>query len=98
MLRQLLTLIQAGEAQSLLAIAAKMNVSVDMVRRMAGELAARGYLEEVHLDCDEPMPGCSGCPIKRRCQTATRQWVLTEKGKAVQFPGNQSFTRAQNKP
>lgn len=83
MLGQLLALIRAGETQSLLAIAAKMNVSVDMVRRMAGELAARGYLEEVRLDCDEPMPGCSGCPVKGKCQTATRQWVLTEKGKAA---------------
>jgi DNA-binding Lrp family transcriptional regulator len=83
MLQRFLSLVQAGEFQSLLEIARQMNVSVDMVRRMAAELTEKGYLEEIRLDCDEPAPGCSSCPIRGKCQTTGRQWVLTGKGKAA---------------
>ncbi|GAP16037.1 uncharacterized protein conserved in archaea [Longilinea arvoryzae] len=83
MLQRFLSLIQAGEFQSLLEIARQMNVSVDMVRRMAGEMADRGYLEEIRLECDAVQPGCAGCPIQGKCQPAGRQWVLTEKGRAA---------------
>ncbi len=82
MLQRLLSLIQAGEFQSLLEIARRLNVSPDMVERMAGELAARGYLEEIRLDCADPRPGCGDCPVRGKCQTPGRQWVLTEKGRA----------------
>jgi adenine-specific DNA glycosylase len=83
MLQEFLTLVQAGDIHSLLDIARKMNVSIDMVRRIASDLAEKGYLEEIHLDCSEPSPGCGNCPVKGGCQTAARQWVLTEKGRAA---------------
>lgn len=83
MLQQFLSLIQAGEFQSLAEIARQMQVSAEMVRRMAGEMAERGYLEEIRLDCNASQPGCGDCPVKSRCQPLNRQWILTEKGRAA---------------
>jgi DNA-binding Lrp family transcriptional regulator len=83
MLLRFLKTIQAGEVQSLLEIARKMDISPDMVLQIAKELTKKGYLQEIGADCDEHKKGCSDCPVSSNCQVIVRHWFLTEKGRAV---------------
>jgi DNA-binding Lrp family transcriptional regulator len=83
MLHQLLETIQAGEVQSLLELARKLNISPGMVLQMAKDLAARGYLQEMGADCNEPEKGCPDCSVNSTCQVIVRHWFLTEKGRAL---------------
>ena len=62
MLKRFLATIQAGDVQSLLEIARKLEVSSYMVLQMAGNLAGRGYLQEISADCHDPQPGCPIVP------------------------------------
>jgi hypothetical protein len=83
MLRRFLETIQAGEVQSLLEIARSMDISADMVFNMAKELTAKGYLQEVRSDCEEPNEACPDCPVSNTCQVIVKHWFLTEKGRAI---------------
>jgi len=83
MLHRFLKTIHAGEVQSLLEIARAMDISPDMVLRMAKELTNKGYLQEIGADCEEPQKGCPDCPVNHTCQAIVRHWFLTEKGRAV---------------
>jgi DNA-binding Lrp family transcriptional regulator len=83
MLYQFLQTIQAGEVQSLLEIAHKLDISQDMVLKMAQELTNKGYLQEFGADCNEPQTGCSDCPVNGGCQVVVRHWFLTEKGRTA---------------
>jgi DNA-binding Lrp family transcriptional regulator len=83
MLQRFLETIQAGDVQSLLEIARKMDVSPDMVLQMAKDLTDRGYLQEVGVDCETPQQGCSDCAVSGACQVFVRHWFLTEKGRAA---------------
>ena len=83
MLHRFLKTIQAGEVQSLLEIASKMDISADMVLQIAKELTSKGYLEEIGVDCSGPQKGCSDCAVKQGCQVITRHWILTKKGSAI---------------
>jgi Mn-dependent DtxR family transcriptional regulator len=83
MLYRFLETIQAGEVQSLLEIARKMDISPDMVLQMAKELTNKGYLQEIGADCQEPQKGCSDCPVNSVCQVNVRHWFLTEKGRTA---------------
>ena len=83
MLHRFLATIQAGEMQSLLEIARKMNISAGMVVQMATELTKKGYLQELGMGCDLPQKGCSDCSVYSGCQISVRNWALTDKGKAA---------------
>jgi hypothetical protein len=83
MLHHFLETIQAGEVQSLLEIAHRMDISPDMVLQIAKDLTNRGYLQEINPDCEEPQKGCSGCSVNSACQVIVRHWVLTEKGRTA---------------
>ena len=50
MLHRFLETIHAGDVQSLMEIARKMDISSDMVLRMAKELTNKGYLQEIAGD------------------------------------------------
>jgi len=82
MLYRLLKSIQTGEVQSLTEIARKLEISQDMVLRMAKELTNKGYLQEIGADCNIPLESCPDCPVSSSCQVPVRHWFLTEKGKA----------------
>ncbi|MGB8214117.1 MAG: FeoC-like transcriptional regulator [Anaerolineales bacterium] len=82
MFRQFLETIQAGEVQSVLEIARKMDISVNMVLQMAKDLANKGYLQEISADCQEPQKSCPDCAVSSNCQIIARHWFLTEKGRA----------------
>ena len=81
MLHQFLQTIRDGEVQSLMEIARKLDVSANMVLKMALELTTKGYLQEIGADCNEPQAGCSDCPVNGGCQVIVRHWFLTEKGR-----------------
>ena len=81
MLHRFLDTIQAGDVQSLLEIARKMDISPDMVLQIAKELTNKGYLQEIGAGCDTPQPGCSDCAVNNSCQGLVRHWFLTEKGR-----------------
>lgn len=83
MLHRFLDTIQAGEVQSLLEIARSMDISPDMVLRMANDLTSKGYLQEIGLDCAEPQKGCPDCSVNSTCQVVVKHWFLTEKGRAA---------------
>ncbi len=83
MLHRFLETIQAGDVQSLAEIARTMDISPDMVLRMAQELTNKGYLQEIGTNCDEPQKGCPDCPVNNTCQGFVKHWFLTEKGKTV---------------
>ena len=83
MLHRFLDTIQAGDVQSLLEIARKLDISPEMVLQMAKELTNKGYLQEIGADCDEPQQGCSDCAVNTSCQVIVRHWFLTEKGRAA---------------
>jgi len=90
MLYQFLKTIQAGDVQSLMEIARKLEISAEMVLKMAQELTYKGYLQEIGADCSEPQKGCSDCPVNGGCQVIVRHWCLTEKGRtAVSSASNQ---------
>ncbi len=86
MLHRFLNTIQSGDVQSLLEIARSMDVSPDMVFRMAKELTEKGYLQEIGPGCEQPQPGCPDCPVTSSCQESGRHWFLTEKGRAASKP------------
>jgi len=81
MLHRFLDTIQAGDVQSLLEIAHKLDISPNMVLQMANDLTGKGYLQEIGADCNEPQPGCSDCAVNASCQIIVRHWFLTEKGR-----------------
>jgi hypothetical protein len=83
MLHRFMETIHAGDVQSLLEIARTMDISPDMVLRMADELTRKGYLQEMGADCAEPQKGCPDCPVNSSCQGFVRHWFLTEKGRAA---------------
>lgn len=83
MLHRFLRMIQAGEVQSLLEIAGRMDISPDMVLQMANELTDKGYLQEIGADCEAPQQGCPDCPANNTCQVIVKHWFLTEKGRAA---------------
>lgn len=83
MLHRFLNLIQAGEVQSLMEIARKLDISPNMVLHMAQELTKKGYLQEIGADCNEPQKDCSDCPVNSGCQVIVRHWFLTEKGRTA---------------
>ena len=83
MLHRFLDTIQAGDMQSLLEIARKLEISPGMVLQMAKELTDKGYLQEIGADCAEPQQGCADCPVGSGCQVAVQHWFLTEKGRSA---------------
>ncbi len=83
MLKRFLETIQAGDVQSLLEIADKLDISPGMVLQMAQDLTLKGYLQEIGSDCAEPQPGCSDCAVNSSCQAIVRHWFLTEKGRSA---------------
>jgi hypothetical protein len=83
MLQQFLETIQTGEVQSLLEIARSMNISADMVHKIARDLTRMGYLQEIGADCDMHQDTCSECPVSNGCQSIVNRWFLTEKGKTA---------------
>jgi hypothetical protein len=83
MLHRFLETIQAGDVQSLMEIARRMDISPSMVLQMAKELTDRGYLKEIGSDCGQPQDGCPDCSVSSTCQIVVRHWFLTEKGRAV---------------
>jgi DNA-binding Lrp family transcriptional regulator len=83
MLHRFLDIILAGEVQSLMEIARKLDISPNMVLHMAQELTNKGYLQEIGADCNEPQRGCSDCPVSNGCQVIVRHWFLTEKGRTA---------------
>jgi len=83
MLHRFLQTIHTGEVQSLLEIARTLGISADMALRMAKELTAKGYLQEIGADCDGPQKACPECPVNATCQVIVKHWFLTEKGRAA---------------
>jgi len=83
LLKEFLKVMQEKNESSLLQIASRLGISVEMAQQMAEELSCRGYLEEIGVDCAEPLKVCAGCAAKRSCNEARRRWVMTEKGKAA---------------
>ena len=83
MLLRFLKTIQAGEVQSLLEIARTMDISPDMVLKMAKELTNKGYLQEIGADCEESQKDCPDCTVNSTCQVIVRHWYLSEKGRAA---------------
>jgi DNA-binding Lrp family transcriptional regulator len=83
MLHDFLKAVRDGEVQSVQEIARSLNISPAMGLRMAQDLAARGYLQEIGVDCNSPQGACLDCPAVQGCQALTRHWFLTEKGKTA---------------
>ncbi len=83
MFHRFLKAIQDGDVQSLTEIARKLDVSQEMILRIAKDLTKLGYLQEITADCSEPQKGCSDCPVNGGCQVSVRHWFLTEKGKTA---------------
>ena len=83
MLHYFLDTIQAGDVQSLLEIARKLDISPNMVFQMAKELTDKGNLQEIGPNCDKPRPGCSDCSVNRACHSFVSQWFLIKKSRSV---------------
>jgi len=83
MLHRFLRTIQVGEVQNLLEIAHRMDISSDMVFRMAKELTDKGYLQEIGSNCEQPQKGYPDCSVSSTCQLMVKHWFLTEKGRAA---------------
>ena len=83
MLHRFLASIQACDVQSLLEFAHKLDISPDMVFKMAKELTDKDYPQEIGPNCDEPQPGCSDYSVNRACQSFVKHRFLTEKGRSV---------------
>jgi hypothetical protein len=83
MLHRFLKTIQAGDVQSLLEIARKMDISPGLVLQMANDLTKRGYLQEIGSDCEQPQAGCPDCSVRSNCQIIVKHWFLTEKGRVA---------------
>ncbi len=82
MLYQFLSIIQSGEAQTLLEIARQMDITLAMVIQMADQLTHQGYLQEIGRDCTGHEEPCTDCLSSSSCQEIFRRWILTDKGKA----------------
>ena len=83
MLVAFLKVIKDGNLMSMLEVAQKLQIAPGMAYRIAEELAHKGYLEEVGVDCGTPGSGCTGCPAGGSCGSHTRRWLLTAKGDAA---------------
>ena len=68
MLHRFLETIWAGDVQSLLEIAHRLDISSEMVLQIAKELTNKGYLQEIGADCDGPQKTCPECPVNDTCQ------------------------------
>jgi hypothetical protein len=81
MLHRFLDILNAGDVQSLLELARKLDISPGMVLQIANDLTEKGYLQEIGADCNDPQQGCSDCAVNSSCQVPVRHWFLTEKGR-----------------
>jgi len=80
MLYHFLKTIWTGEAQSLVDIARRLDISPAMALQIAKDLTTKGYLLEGSSDCNTAQGGCPDCPISGSCHALARSWLLTEKG------------------
>jgi DNA-binding MarR family transcriptional regulator len=84
MLHRFLDTIQAGDVQSLMEIAHKLDISPAMVLQMAKQLTEKGYLQEIGSDCDAAASWLFlTAPFNSACQIIVRHWFLTEKGRSA---------------
>ncbi len=79
MLEELLNEIRSGRPLQPLALAARLNVSLDMVQMMLEDLERRGLLTRVALDCSQP---CQSCSVAELCMPhgrgAGRVWKVAD--------------------
>lgn len=80
MLYRFLEEISSGKARNLPEVAHKLGISVDMAKKIARELAEKGYLNEMGEDCSTSHDACSKCNMSSSCQAHVRGWYITEKG------------------
>ncbi len=74
MLEQLLTELRKGGTLAPAKLAARLNLSVEMVEAMLVNLEAIGLLRQVDTHCET---SCGGCPMEGGCGTgsgASRLW------------------------
>jgi DNA-binding Lrp family transcriptional regulator len=83
MLHRFLETLWAGDVQSLLEIAHRLNISQEMVLQIAKDLTNKGYLQEIGADCNTSHEGCPDCPANSTCQVPVKHWFLTEKGRSA---------------
>jgi hypothetical protein len=77
-LQDLLLLIGRGGAQSYEDLAGELGISQPMLETLLEDLARRGYLRSLQLDCEMQCKGCheGGCLFTG----AGIQWSLTQSG------------------
>jgi hypothetical protein len=80
MLEKLLEEIRSGGTLQPAALAARLNISLNLVQLMLEDLERMGRLARINPDCT---PGCGGCSLSETCGTqghaAGRVWMLAEK-------------------
>ncbi len=78
MLKTLLALVAEGGAHSIQGLAARLDVSPEMVEAMLDDLTRLGYLRVLGGDCGGQ---CATCPLGGCAVAGTNHlWSLTEKG------------------
>jgi len=86
MLRQVLQAMFTGAVHSRADLARRLSVSEPMLAQLMEDLARRGYLAP--LTPPSGCGSCSGCPLRKVCNsntssqaTAPKGWALTAKGR-----------------
>ena len=86
LLNEMLRLLGEGGILSTAEIARRLEVDPALVSAMAEDLAARGYLTSLALDCTTACEGCassSACHVSDRPGTTARTFALSPKGRQV---------------
>ena len=77
MFERLLQALNSGGVFSVTGLARQLSVSEELVAVMAADLARRGYLVAPAACAG----ACAGCGVTEACDTSSRLWMLTDKGR-----------------
>jgi predicted ArsR family transcriptional regulator len=81
MLEKLLQMLAERKALSIDMIAARLQVSQELVLSMVDDLVHMGYLKKAEVTCGE----CNGCSLHAACtqRGASHAWMLTDAARSL---------------